>query len=193
MLVLDTEVYSNTGGQSSKSTPRGAVAKFASAGKPLGKKDLGLIAMSYGHVYVATIAMGANYKHTIRAFEEAAAYPGPALLIPYSPCIAHGIDMARSMSHQKDVVNSGYWPLYRFDPRMDGDGAHPFHLDSRKPSVPFEAVAKAESRFSMLARSNPEAARRLFELAQRDIDARWQYYEGLAGLDRAIPDTRRGD
>ena len=134
ILVLDTEVYSNTGGQASKSTPRAAVAKFASGGKAVGKKDLGMMAVDYGNVYVATVAMGANPLQTLKAFREAEAYHGPSLIIAYSTCIAHGIDMTTSMSHQKEAITSGYWPLYRYDPRPAVDGAKPFHLDSRKPT-----------------------------------------------------------
>jgi pyruvate-ferredoxin/flavodoxin oxidoreductase len=182
LLVLDTEVYSNTGGQSSKATPRGAVAKFASSGKPGRKKDLGLIAMGYGNVYVAQIAMGANPLQTLRALREAEAYPGPSLVIAYSHCIAHGIDMAHSMHHQRDAVDCGYWPLYRFDPRVVGDGSHPFHLDSRAPTHPFQEFAMDEGRFSALAGSDPERAKRLFELAQADIDERRRRQERMAGL-----------
>lgn len=184
VLVLDTEVYSNTGGQASKATPRGAVAKFAAAGKEIGKKDLGMIAMAYGNVYVAQIAMGASPKQTIRALAEANSYEGPSLVIAYSTCIAHGIDMAKSMSHQKEATNSGYWPLYRYDPRHAETDAHPFMLDSRKPRLPFSAFAEKEARFAMLARVDPERAAMLARLAQRDIDERWRYYEQLAGLER---------
>ena len=185
-LVLDTEVYSNTGGQASKATPRGAVAKFAASGKQAGKKDLGMIAMAYGNVYVAQIAMGANQKQTIRAMIEAEAYPGPSLIIAYSTCIAHGIDMTRSQSHMKDAVKTGYWPLYRFVPQHEAEGA-PFNLDCRKPSLPFREFAMQEARFAMLARSKPKEADRLFNLAQQDIDERWRLYEQLAGVERAVP------
>ncbi len=184
VLVLDTEVYSNTGGQASKSTPRGAVAKFAAAGKEIGKKDLGMIAMAYGNVYVAQIALGASPKQTLKALAEANAYPGPSLVIAYSTCIAHGIDMSQSMAHQKDATRSGYWPLYRYDPRRAETDAHPFVLDSGKPTLPFKAFAEKEARFAMLARVNPERAARLARLAQRDIDERWSYYAQLAGLER---------
>ncbi|MEQ8980471.1 MAG: pyruvate:ferredoxin (flavodoxin) oxidoreductase [Deltaproteobacteria bacterium] len=183
VLVLDTEVYSNTGGQASKATPRAAVAKFAAAGKEIGKKDLGMIAMAYGNVYVAQIALGASPKQTLKAFAEAAAYPGPSLIIAYSTCIAHGIDMAQSMTHQRDATKSGYWPLYRFDPRRADDG-HPFALDSKRPSLPFKVFAEKEARFAMLARTDPERATHLAQLAQRDIDERWSYYEQLAGVER---------
>ncbi len=133
VMVLDTEVYSNTGGQASKSTPRAAVAKFAAAGKSNNKKDIGMIAMAYGHVYVAQIAIGAHPLQTIKAIQEAESYPGPSLILAYSQCIAHGIDMSTGMSHQKEAVHSGYWPLYRYDPRVAHDGGKPFHLDCRKP------------------------------------------------------------
>src|SRR4029434_2138853 len=135
VLVLDAEVYSNTGGQASKATPRGAVAKFAASGKPIGKKDLGAIARSYGNVYVAQISMGANDLQATRALLEADAWAGPSLVIAYSTCIAHGIDMSRSMTHQKDAVKSGYWPLYRFRP-SEIEGGKPFKLDSTAPSIP---------------------------------------------------------
>jgi pyruvate-ferredoxin/flavodoxin oxidoreductase len=174
ILVLDTEVYSNTGGQASKATPRAAVARFAAAGKATPKKDLGQIAMAYGNVYVAHVAIGANNTQTVKALVEAEAHPGPSLVIAYSTCIAHGIDMTTSMSHQKDLVDTGYWPLYRFDPSKVGDGA--FRLDSRAPSRPFREVAEKEARYAMLARSNPEGADELMDLAQQDIDDRWELY-----------------
>jgi pyruvate-ferredoxin/flavodoxin oxidoreductase len=186
ILVLDTEVYSNTGGQASKATPRGAVAKFASAGKPTGKKDLGAIARAYGNVYVAQVAMGANDLQTTKALLEADAWPGPSLVIAYSTCIAHGIDMSKSMSHQKDAVKSGYWPLYRFHPSETGDG-QPFKLDSHKPSIPVRDFAAAETRFAILERTHPEQARHLAVLAQADADERWRYYEQLAGMHRTVP------
>jgi pyruvate-ferredoxin/flavodoxin oxidoreductase len=187
ILVLDTEVYSNTGGQASKATPRAAVAKFASGGKPTGKKDLGMIAMSYGNVYVAQIAMGANMTQTVKAIAEAEAYDGPSLIIAYSPCIAHGIDMAQQMDHQKAAAASGYWPLYRFDPRLAVSEEHPFTLDSRPPTQPFREFAMTEARFAMLARSNPEMAERLIDAAQDDIKERRRLYEQLAGLERGLP------
>ena len=181
VLVLDTEVYSNTGGQASKATPRAAVAKFAASGKAIGKKDLGMIAMAYGNVYVAQVALGASPNQLHRAMLEADAYDGPALLIAYSTCIAHGIDMTTSISHMKDATKAGYWPLYRYDPRTED---RPFRLDSGKPTVPFRDFAQKEARFAMLARADPERANLLMNLAQRDIDERWQYYEQLAGLTR---------
>ena len=185
-LVLDTEVYSNTGGQASKATPLGAVAKFAAAGKAAGKKDLGLMAMSYGTIYVASVAMGARDEHTIRAFLEAESYPGPSLILAYSHCIAHGINMTTAMTHQKDAVNCGFWPIYRYDPRLARHAGHPLRLDCRKPSQRFKDFAAQEGRFAMLARTSPEAAERLLALAQRDIDDQWSFYEQMAGVDREI-------
>ncbi|MCP3903097.1 MAG: pyruvate:ferredoxin (flavodoxin) oxidoreductase [Planctomycetes bacterium] len=188
ILVLDTEVYSNTGGQASKSTPRAAVAKFASGGKATGKKDLGLAAMSYGNVYVAQIALGANPKQTLKAIREAEAYPGPSLILAYSHCIAHGIDMTTANHHQADAVKCGYWPLYRYDPRHAHEGEHPLQLDSRAPSRPFKEWAMKEARFAMLARTDPERAEHLLDLAQRDIDERWHFYQQMVGVERTVPD-----
>ena len=192
ILVLDTEVYSNTGGQASKSTQRGAVAKFAAAGKAIGKKDLGMIAMAYGNVYVAQVAIGANPVHAVRTFQEAAAWNGPSLIIAYSHCIAHGIDMATGMSHQRDLVKSGYLTLYHYDPRLGMGGAdQPLKLDSRKPTLPLEQVAMKEGRYAMLARSDPARSKLLMKAAQRDADARWQLYEQVAGVHRVV--TEDGD
>jgi pyruvate-ferredoxin/flavodoxin oxidoreductase len=189
ILVLDTEVYSNTGGQASKSTQRGAVAKFAAAGKPIGKKDLGMIAMAYGNVYVAQVAMGANPVHTVRTFREAASWQGPSLIIAYSHCIAHGIDMTTGMSRQRDAVKSGYLTLYHFDPRRGMHGEdQPLKLDSRKPTVPLEQFTMKEGRFAMLARSDPARAKMLSKVAQTAADARWQLYEQVAGVHRNVPD-----
>jgi pyruvate-ferredoxin/flavodoxin oxidoreductase len=185
VLVLDTEVYSNTGGQASKATPRAAVAKFAARGKPTGKKDLGMMAMAYGNVYVAQVAMGGGDMQTVKAFAEAEAWPGPSLIVAYSTCIEHGIDMATSMTHQKEAVRAGYWPLYRFDPGGDG---HPFHLDSKKPTLPLREFASQEARFAILARIDPDRFGRLMEESQRDIDERWRLYEQLAGVERSAPD-----
>jgi pyruvate-ferredoxin/flavodoxin oxidoreductase len=184
IIVLDTEVYSNTGGQASKATPRGAVAKFAAAGKSQGKKDLGMIATAYGDVYVATIAMGADMPHTVKVLAEAEAHPGPSLVIAYSTCIAHGIDMSTSMAHQKEAVDSGYWPLYRFDPASTDAGEHPFHLDSKKPTMPLKEFVAKEARYAMLQRTDPERAAMLIEQAQDDVDARWHLYEQMAGVER---------
>ncbi|MFO1019830.1 MAG: pyruvate:ferredoxin (flavodoxin) oxidoreductase [Planctomycetales bacterium] len=187
ILVLDTEVYSNTGGQASKSTPRAAVAKFAAGGKTIGKKDLGMIAVDYGNTYVATVALGAQPLQTLRAFQEAEAWRGPSLIIAYSTCIAHGIDMSKSMSHQKKAVQSGYWPLYRYNPLNARNGEHPFQLDSRAPSIPFRTFAEEEGRFAMLLRSDPERAERLIQLAQGDVSERWRFYEQMAGVERNAP------
>jgi pyruvate-ferredoxin/flavodoxin oxidoreductase len=180
VLVLDTEVYSNTGGQMSKSTPRGAVAKFAAAGKLLPKKDLGLLAVGYGSIYVACIAMGANDAHTVRTFMEAESYPGPSLIIAYSHCVAHGYDMRYGMEQQKKAVLSGHWPLYRYDPRAATHGKVPFQLDSKAPNIALEEYLYAETRYRMLTQSNPAEARRLLGLAQADVQDRWRRYEQLA-------------
>jgi len=187
LLVLDTEVYSNTGGQASKSTYRGAVARFASGGKPTAKKDLGLIAMSYGNVYVAQVAMGANMTQTVKAFVEAESYRGPSLIIAYSPCIAHGIDMAEQMEHQKEAAASGYLQLYRYDPRLAADGGNPLQLDSRPATIPVREFTMKEARFAMLTRSNPERAEELAEAAQQDAVERRHLYEALAAVRRDIP------
>ena len=162
VLVLDTEVYSNTGGQMSKATPRGAVAKFAAGGKPAPKKDLGLIAMTYGNIYVASVAMGAKDEHTLKAFLEAEAYNGPALIIAYCHCIAHGINMTTAMQNQKAAVQSGQWLLYRYNPDLSRAGQNPLHLDSSPPKLPIEQYLALENRFRMLSPSQPEVARRLF-------------------------------
>jgi len=180
VLVLDTEVYSNTGGQSSKSTPRGAVAKFAAGGKPSAKKDLGLIAMTYGNIYVASVAMGARDEHTLKAFLEAEAYDGPSLIIAYSHCIAHGINMTTGMSHQKEVVESGRWLLYRYNPDLREEGKNPLQLDSRAPKKSVAESQAEENRFSMLLKSKPAEAKILQKQAQADVDARWRMYEYLA-------------
>ncbi|NOT29467.1 MAG: pyruvate:ferredoxin (flavodoxin) oxidoreductase [Planctomycetes bacterium] len=192
VLVLDTGVYSNTGGQASKATPRAAVAKFAAGGKSVRKKDLGLIAAAYGNVYVAQIAMGANPRQTLEAFREAETWHGPSLIIAYSHCIAHGIEMSSAMGHQREAVTSGFWPLFRYDPRIGGSGAHPFQLDSAKPRLTFQDFAAKEARFAMLARANPEHAAHLMELAQEDIDERWRYYQQLAGVERGVADPDQG-
>jgi pyruvate-ferredoxin/flavodoxin oxidoreductase len=182
VLVLDTEVYSNTGGQASKATPRAAVAKFAMSGKGMPKKDLGLLAMSYGYVYVARVALGANDQHTLKAFLEAESYPGPSLIIAYSHCIAHGYDMAKGLEQQKLAVQSGYWPLYRYDPRRTLEGKSPLVLDSKAPSLPFAQYAYNETRFSMLLQMNEERAEQLMKEAQKDVEMRWKVYEQLAAL-----------
>ncbi len=181
MLVLDTEVYSNTGGQASKATPRGAVAKFAAAGKGQGKKDLGLLASGYGDVYVAQIAIGADMPHTVSVLAEAEAHHGPSLVIAYSTCIAHGIDMSTSMSHQLEAVRSGYWPLYRFDPeRTDGPA---WRLDSKAPTIPLHTFEQQEARFAMLERADPDRAAALLAEAQDDVHERRRRYEQLAAAE----------
>ncbi|PMB00041.1 pyruvate:ferredoxin (flavodoxin) oxidoreductase [Fischerella thermalis CCMEE 5268] len=180
ILVLDTEVYSNTGGQMSKATPRGAVAKFAAAGKSAAKKDLGLIAMSYGNVYVASVAMGARDEHTLKAFLEAEAYSGPSLIIAYSHCIAHGINMSTAMQNQKAAVDSGRWLLYRFNPDRINQGENPLQLDSRTPKLPVEKYMYLENRFKMLTKSYPEQAKRLLQQAQEDVNHRYSMYQYLA-------------
>jgi pyruvate-ferredoxin/flavodoxin oxidoreductase len=182
VLVLDTEVYSNTGGQQSKATPLGASAKFAAAGKEIGKKDLGLIAMSYGNVYVAGIAFGAKDAQTVKAFLEAEAYPGPSLLIAYSHCIAHGYDMANGAEQQKLAVDSGAWPLYRFDPRRVETGQPPLQLDSGEPKIKLEQYRKNENRFRMIESLGPDRSRRLAAAAQREASARFRHYQQLATL-----------
>ena len=185
VLVLDTEVYSNTGGQASKATQRGAVAKFAAGGKSTAKKDLGAIARAYGNVYVAQVAMGGNELQTTKALLEADAWPGPSLVIAYSTCIAHGIDMSKSMTHQKDAVKSGYWPLYRFQP-SEIDNGQPFKLDSKQPSIPVREFVATEARYAILERTDPARARELSGLLQADIDERWRYYEQLAAMHRTV-------
>ncbi|GAB4297380.1 MAG: pyruvate:ferredoxin (flavodoxin) oxidoreductase [Ignavibacteriaceae bacterium] len=180
VLVLDTEVYSNTGGQCSKATPRAAVAKFAAAGKKMAKKDLGLMAMTYGNVYVAKVAMGANDTHTLRAFLEAEAYDGPSLIIAYSHCIAHGIDMATAMQNQKAAVDSGYWQLYRFNPELAEKGENPFKLDSKGLKIALQDYAYMETRYKMLTKSHPEEAKELIREAQEDVIKQWKIYEKLA-------------
>ena len=183
-LVLDTEVYSNTGGQMSKATPRGAVAKFASAGKAAPKKDLGLMAMTYGSVYVASVAMGARDEHTVRAFLEAESYPGPSLILAYSHCIAHGIDMSQGMAQQKLAVDSGRWLLYRYDPRRQERGENPLQLDVKAPKRPLAEAMASENRFRMLGYSQPERARQLAAQAQLELDRRWAIYRALAAQPR---------
>jgi len=180
VLVLDTEVYSNTGGQMSKSTPRAAVAKFAAAGKLTPKKDLGLIAVSYGNVYVARVALGASDTQTVKAFMEAEAYDGPSLIIAYSHCIEHGIEMKTAMQNQKAAVESGHWPLFRFNPAHKNNGGNPFKLDSKPPKIKLEDYAYMETRYKMLTKSHPEEAKRLMKLAQQDVYDTWKMYEELA-------------
>ena len=182
ILVLDTEVYSNTGGQTSKATPLGAVAKFSASGKPVAKKDLGLLAMGYEQVYVAHVAYGAKDVQTIRAFLEAEAHPGPSLIIAYSPCIAHGIDLKHNHRQQQLAVDSGHWPLFRYDPQRAAQGRNPLHLDSAEPSIPYRDFVETETRFSMLWRSHPERAERFVEQAQQEVHSRYHHYKQLADL-----------
>lgn len=180
LLVLDTEVYSNTGGQMSKSTGMGAVAKFAAHGKSNPKKDLARIAMSYGNVYVAKVAMGSNDTQSLRAFLEAESYDGPSIIIAYSHCIAHGINMTKGLDSQKAAVDSGYWQLFRYDPRLNEEGKNPFRLDSKDPKIKFEDYAYKETRYKMLTKSSPARAKELLELAQKQVDKTWQEYKNLA-------------
>ncbi len=182
VLVLDTEVYSNTGGQCSKATPRGAVAKFAAGGKPTAAKDLALMAITYGHIYVATVALGANDAQTVRAFIEAEAYDGPSLIVAYSHCIAHGINMRLGMETQKRAVEAGHFPLFRYNPELTAQGKSPLQLDSKKPSLPYADFAYQQTRFKMLTKSKPEEAKRLLALAQQDAVQRWHLYEQLAAM-----------
>jgi pyruvate-ferredoxin/flavodoxin oxidoreductase len=181
ILVLDTEVYSNTGGQMSKATPTAATAKFASAGKRVGKKDLAMQAISYGNVYVAQIAMGANPQQTLLAIREAEAYPGPSLILAYSHCIAHGIDMEKGLDQQSQAVASGYWPLIRYNPMLRQANKNPFVLDSLRPTIPLTEYAYKELRYTDLLRTNPEDAAHLMKLAQEIVNLRWQNYEDMAG------------
>ncbi|MFW5662845.1 MAG: thiamine pyrophosphate-dependent enzyme, partial [Bacteroidota bacterium] len=180
ILVLDTEVYSNTGGQTSKATPLSAVAKFSFGGKPTKKKDLGMMAMAYGNVYVASVAMGAKDDQTLKAFLEAESYDGPSIIIAYSHCIAHGIDMSRPLSRQKLAVDSGQWLLYRFDPRKIAIGENPLSLDSKPPKKPVAEYLNSENRFKMLTKSRPEIAKRLFEQAQINVEERYEDYKYMS-------------
>jgi pyruvate-ferredoxin/flavodoxin oxidoreductase len=190
ILVLDTEVYSNTGGQASKATPLGAVAKFATGGKVSAKKDLGLTAMRYGDVYIAQVAMGANDTHTIKVFLEAEAHPGPSLIIAYSQCIAHGIDMAKGMHQQKLAVESGYWPLYRYNPKLTEENKNPFQLDSSDPKIALRDYIYTEGRYRMLQQSEPEVAKFLLGQAEKAVTRRWQQYKQLA--ERTVQPTNGG-
>jgi pyruvate-ferredoxin/flavodoxin oxidoreductase len=185
VLVLDTEVYSNTGGQMSKATPMGASAKFASAGKRIGKKDLAMQAVSYGNVYVAQVAMGANPQQTLLAMREAEEYPGPALILAYSHCIAHGIEMSDGLRQQKLATASGYWPLIRYNPMLRDAGKKPFVLDSPRPHIPLEEYAYNENRYRILTRTHPEEAEKMLRAAQELVELRWQTYEHMAKQDAA--------
>ena len=185
-LVLDTEVYSNTGGQSSKATPLGAVAKFAMAGKPQPKKDLAMISMTYGNIYVARIAMGADMNQAVKAIAEAESYRGPSIVIAYSHCIAHGFNLLHGLDHQKLAVKSGYWPLIRFDPRRIEQGENPLQLDSKDPSIPLSDYAYTETRFKTLKQSDPERAKMLLEQAQEEVSRRWKLYKQWAEMDYTV-------
>ena len=182
ILVLDTEVYSNTGGQMSKSTPTGAVAKFAASGKPLGKKDLGMLAMTYGNVYVAQIAMGSNDTQTVKAFIEAERYDGPSIIIAYSHCIAHGYNLKDGMTHQKLAVDSGIWQMYRFNPDAEKEGKNPLRLDYKEPKIPVSEYMNTETRFNMVNKMNPKAAKEFIAHAQEQADKRWEKYAHLADM-----------
>ncbi|MGA2504034.1 MAG: pyruvate:ferredoxin (flavodoxin) oxidoreductase [Anaerolineales bacterium] len=182
LLVLDTEVYSNTGGQASKSTPRGAVARFAASGKGLAKKDLGLMAIAYGYVYVARVAMGYSDQHTLKAFIEAESYNGPSIIIAYSHCISHGYDMSKGLEQQKLAVQSGLWPLYRFDPRLAADDKNPLQIDCKEPTVPVEQYMYNETRFRMLTQSDEARAETLLKLSAEDAKSRWSFYSQLAAM-----------
>ncbi|EIC31012.1 pyruvate:ferredoxin (flavodoxin) oxidoreductase [Methylomicrobium album] len=190
ILLLDTEVYSNTGGQTSKATPRGAVAKFAAAGKPTPKKDLARLAIDYEQVYVAQVAYGAKDTQTLRAFLEAESYPGTALIIAYSPCIAHGVDLSNNLRQQDMAVRSGHWPLLRYDPRRAQEGSNPLQLDSQKPSMAFRDYALTEARFSLLSRTHPDASERFLQQSQQDVNARYRHYRELA--DRVFAKSEAG-
>jgi pyruvate-ferredoxin/flavodoxin oxidoreductase len=183
VLVLDTGVYSNTGGQASKATPRAAIAKFAAAGKDMPKKDMGSISMSYGNIYVAQIAYAANMTQAVRAFREAEAYNGPSLIIAYSQCIAHGIDMTTGTDLQKDAVDCGFWPLYRYNPELIGAGKNPLQLDSKAPQTNIEEFMYKQNRFRALRQSDPDRANMLLEAIREDVRTRWKFYEQMANLD----------
>ena len=182
VLVLDTGVYSNTGGQASKSTPRGAVAKFAASGKPVGRKDLALEMASYGSVYVAQVALGSNDSHVVKAFQEAEAYDGPSIIIAYSSCIAHGYDLVHGLEQQKLAVQSGFFPLLRYNPDLREEGKNPFQLDSKAPSIPLKEYAYREARYTMLARGNPDLAAALLKSAQADVERQYRVYAGFAAM-----------
>jgi pyruvate-ferredoxin/flavodoxin oxidoreductase len=180
LLVLDTEVYSNTGGQASKATPKAAVAKLAATGRATTKKDLGLISMTYGNAYVASVSLGARDEQTLKAFLEAEAYDGPSIIIAYSHCIAHGINMSTGLDNQKAAVDSGHWMLYRFNPDRAKEGKNPLILDSKKPKIPVAQFLDMENRFRMLKKTHPDLAATYYEAIQKEVDARWSYYEYLA-------------
>jgi pyruvate-ferredoxin/flavodoxin oxidoreductase len=182
IFVLDTEVYSNTGGQSSKATQTSAVAKFSAGGKPTRKKDLGMMATTYGYVYVASVAMGANQNQFMKAILEAESYPGPALIIAYAPCINHGINMTKSQEEEKKAVESGYWPLYRYNPLLKKEGKNPFILDSKEPKGSFRDFLLGEIRYSSLTRTFPEHAEKLFQQAEEDMREKYAVYKAMAEM-----------
>jgi len=182
VFIVDTQVYSNTGGQASKATPMGAVAKFAASGKPQMKKDLGMMSMTYGNIYVAAVAMGASPVQTVKAFVEAEAYDGPSIIIAYSHCIAHGINMTKGMAEQKRAVQCGHFPLYRYNPDLAGEGKNPLTLDSKPPVGAFSEFAMGENRFRILQKSHPERAKKLMEKADRLVKAKYEMYARLAEM-----------
>jgi len=186
VLVLDTQVYSNTGGQASKATPMGAVARFAENGKGNPRKDLGMMAMNYGYVYVAQIAMGYSDTQTLKAFIEAEAFDGPSLILAYSPCIEHGIDMAKGLDQQDLAVKSGIWPLYRFNPDRAAEGKNPLQLDSKAPSIPLTEYAYNELRYRSLLKSNEERAEMLMKKAQKGVNQRWSLYKQMSEIDYSL-------
>jgi pyruvate-ferredoxin/flavodoxin oxidoreductase len=181
VLVMDTEVYSNTGGQASKATPIGAVAQFAAGGKRMPKKDLGMICMTYGNIYVARVALS-NPAQVVKAMIEADAYDGPSLIIAYSHCIAHGIDMTTAVDQCKKAVNSGHWPLFRYDPRLSDQGKNPLQLDSKEPTISFEEYAYSENRYRVLTKAQPEVAKRLMAEQTKDVSSRFDLYRKLAEM-----------
>jgi len=183
VLLLDTGVYSNTGGQASKATPRAAVAKFAAAGKDMPKKDLGAIAMTYGNIYVAQVAYGENMTQLVKAMSEAESYDGPSLIIAYAHCIAHGIDMTTATDIHTDAVKSGFWPLFRYDPRLGDQGKNPLQLDSKVPTEDIETFMYKQNRFRALRQSDPDRAGKLLGALREDVIIRWKFYEQMANLD----------
>jgi len=189
ILVLDTEVYSNTGGQQSKATPLGAAAKFASGGKNVSKKDLALQAISYDNVYVARVALGANSQQTLEAFREAEAYSGTSIIIAFSPCIAHGYDLEESLTQEQNAVRSGYWPLFRYNPELRNGARNPFILDSTRPDIAFKEYADKETRFSGIGRTDPQEGARLMAMAQEMINHKWGIYEEMATRDSSEMET----
>ena len=183
VLVLDTEVYSNTGGQASKATPTGPIAKFAAAGKRTGKKDLGMMAMSYGYVYVAKVCMGADKNQLMKAITEAEAYKGPSLIIAYAPCINHGINMGKSQEEAKKAVEAGYWPLYRYNPDLAKEGKNPFTLDSKPAKTDYKDFIMGEVRYASLKKLFPAVADQLFDRAEKEAENKYEYYKKLSELD----------